>query len=61
MESLRQAQIRRRADGTIDTGFYTARARAMRSADLQRRGQALRRLASACARGLLALFRKPAG
>ena len=49
MAHLQETEIRRRADGSIDTGFYLARAKVMRLAELRRHGKSLFRLMAACA------------
>lgn len=48
MTHFRDPEIRRRADGSIDTGFYAARAEAMRRIDRKRRCKRLLRLPAAC-------------
>lgn len=47
MAQVRQHEIRRRPDGSIDTGFYNARAQALRKAEITKTG---RRLAALVAR-----------
>lgn len=41
MAQVRQHEIRRRADGSIDTGFYAARAQALRRAEIAQAGRRL--------------------
>lgn len=48
MAYLQETEIRRRADGSIDTAFYVARAEAMRKAESRRRGKSIFRLMAAC-------------
>jgi hypothetical protein len=58
MAQLRQHEIRRRADGSIDTGFYAARAGALRRAKIAETG---RRFGALVARLKAALGMRGAG
>jgi hypothetical protein len=52
MAHLQETEPRRRADGSIDSSFYIARAEAIRRRDLKRLGKRLLGFLAACA-GLL--------
>lgn len=58
MAQLWENEIRRRADGSIDTGFYAARADALRKAEI---GETGRRLSALVARLKAALGLRGAG